>query len=239
MSKRTHINFSKHEHRREIFKSEDGNEIIVDHLQIGRSRCGYFKFINSNDNLSVTGDYGNWIFCRPFVPHPEESVSEGYWCEKLSIYSIQEPYEYDADATRKSINKFIESGLEDYGYEDEELEEIKEWFTELLDCVDSEHEYLNKTVYNYDGPRSLDVDYIPHDKTMKPRLNYIFDAFEEICNRLGKAIPEIKIDPTTRTVEMELIETNVEIITYEPTIGCVTITKEMEEEIINKLNLKI
>lgn len=236
MSKRTRIDFSKHEHRREIFKSEDGNEIIVDHLQIGRNHCGYFKFTNSNNHLSVTGDYGNWIFCRPFIPHPEDTAEVYYWTEKLEIHSIQKPMSFDSDKTTIEINELIETGLEDYGYEGDDLEEAKEWFTELLEYVDEEREYINQAYYSGTMPSFLESELIPHSEVVNPRLNYIFDAFEEICDRLGKVIPEIKIDPTTRTVEMKLVETNVEIIIHEPIVDSITISKQIECDIINDLN---
>ncbi len=67
MKKRTNWDFSEHTHKVELFKSEDGNEIRVDHFRKGTDNCGYVKFVNDSRGLSVFGDFGNWIFCSyPF-----------------------------------------------------------------------------------------------------------------------------------------------------------------------------
>lgn len=84
--KRTDIDFSQHKHRIEIFSnSETGHEIRVDHLQVGNSNYNYVQFINTDRILTVTGDYGNWTFCRPFVPSKDGYVSDLYWIEKLRM----------------------------------------------------------------------------------------------------------------------------------------------------------
>ena len=43
------------------------------------------KLTRFEDKLIITGDYYNWIFCRPFTPDKDGSVSEMYWIEKLQI----------------------------------------------------------------------------------------------------------------------------------------------------------
>ncbi len=58
-NKRTTIDFSNHTHTIEIFKSDSGNQIRVDHLRNGNSRMEYVKFVNDDEGLSVFGDFGN------------------------------------------------------------------------------------------------------------------------------------------------------------------------------------
>jgi len=54
--KRSYWDFSEHTHTVEIFKSDNGNEIRVDHFQKGDSNMGYIKFVNDDKGLSVFGD---------------------------------------------------------------------------------------------------------------------------------------------------------------------------------------
>jgi len=46
---------------------------IYTHFQVGDSSTNYIQFINTDRVLTVTGDFGNWVFCRPFVPSPDGS----------------------------------------------------------------------------------------------------------------------------------------------------------------------
>lgn len=182
--KRTDINFSNHEHRVEYFKSENGDSLIsVDHFQVGDSMASYIKFTNTAHNLVVTGDYGNWVFCRPFIPGVNNYVSDGYWLEKLSTYSNQVYSDYDSDETANEIMILVQTGLEEYGYEGDELKASKEWFSSLLYFVDDELEYTYHA-YRGDKPSFIGYDEVPLVKKVDSRLLIIFDAYDEICNRL-------------------------------------------------------
>lgn len=183
MKKRTNFDFSNHTHRVEVFTSPSGNEIRVDHLQRGTSRYGYVKFINDDEGLSVFGDFGNWIFCRPFVPSPDGYVSDHYWGEKLRIASVQDPSRYDAEGTRKQIEALINGGLEEWGYDAEELEKSKEWLSDLIDYADDELDYTYHAFRGWNPP-GMDYEDIPFCKKGSIQLNIVFDAFEEICARM-------------------------------------------------------
>tara|TARA_R110000851_G_C12783958_1_gene535653 strand:- start:75 stop:632 length:558 start_codon:yes stop_codon:yes gene_type:complete len=183
MKKRTNWDFSEHTHKIEIFKSKEGNEIRVDHFRKGNSNMGYVKFVNDSRGLSVFGDFGNWIFCRPFHPSADGFVSDHYWNEKLKINSHQEHAKYDGDETHKEIQGLINGGLEDWGYKEGELIKCKEWLTELATYTDDELEYTYEA-YRGNNPTELDYDYIPFCKTGSVQLQIIFDAFDEICKRL-------------------------------------------------------
>ncbi len=185
--KRTGVDFSKHEHRVELFKNDEGKEIRVDHFQKGNSRYGYLQFTNTAETLTVTGDYGNWVFCRPFGISEEGSVSVGYWLEKLRDSSSQEPSNYDGDETAKEIKALIKSGLKEYGYEGEELSLAKEFFTDLLTYTEEEFEYVYEAYRGGNAPPFLDAEMIPFCKEVKIWLLIVFDAFDEMCERLKKS----------------------------------------------------
>lgn len=182
-NKRTTWDFSKHIHTVEIFTSEQGNEIRVDHFQQGNSNYGYIKFVNDDRGLSVFGDFGNWVFCRPFYPSVEGYVSDGYWNEKLKIGSSQDHAKYDSKSTEEKLKQMIKSGLQDYGYNGKDLKKAKKWFTDLLDYVDDELEYTYHA-FRGDNPTEIDYENIPFCKKGSVQLEIIFDAFDEICNRM-------------------------------------------------------
>ena len=184
--KRSNWDFSEHTHTVEIFKSEKGNEIRVDHFQKGDSNIGYIKFVNDDRGLSIFGDFGNWIFCRPFHPSADGYVSDDYWIEKLKMSSIQVFEQLDFDSIILDINELINSGLEDYGYEGDDLIEAKEWYQELLEVAEGEDkfEYTYKAYRDSPKPDFIDYGEIPYYKEIPMQLNIIFDAFDEICNRM-------------------------------------------------------
>lgn len=189
MKNRTGIDFSKHTHRVEIFKSEEGNEIRIDHFQVGKSYMEYIKFINTDNNLFVSGDFGCWTFERPFIPSEKfNNVSDYYWLEKLKIATGQKIELYDSEKTAKLIEELIETGLEDYGYEGDQLAELKEWYRDLLTYVDDEHEYVYHAYRDYSRPNYIDHEDIPFGTRLPIHLEIIFDAFEEICERLRNKI---------------------------------------------------
>ncbi|MDD4970850.1 MAG: hypothetical protein PHT07_15590 [Paludibacter sp.] len=180
--KRTGIDFSKHVHTVDVYKHED-KEIQVDHFKIPDSMTNYIQFINTDRVLTITGDFGNWVFCRPFVPSIDGYVSDGYWLEKLRILSSQVPGSYDGEATASEIQKLIDEGLQEYGYKGDELKKMKEWYTDLLTYTDDEYEYVYHAYRGYDRP-NIETESIPFCKKLNPWLNIIFDAFDEICRRI-------------------------------------------------------
>jgi hypothetical protein len=169
--KRTRFDFSKHD-----LTVKHCDCTVIYHLAKPNTIVDSVKFINTNGILAVTGDYGNWIFCREFHPKENGSVSDGYWMEKLQIASTQKPEEYDSDATRAEIQRRLADN------EDPPTDEEKEYYESLLRCVDDEFEYTC-AAYN-DKPSDMDWEYIPMIRKTKYWLEVVFDAFEEICSRL-------------------------------------------------------
>ena len=73
--KRTDVDFSKHDLT--IIKRE--NYLLHDLKSPDFDYTERVKFINIEGVLVVTGDYGNWIFCREFHPSSQGYVSDNYW----------------------------------------------------------------------------------------------------------------------------------------------------------------
>jgi hypothetical protein len=189
--KRTEANFSEHE-----LTIKQNEDILIHHLKHPKYNQMYsIKFINTNGVMVVTGDYGNWVFCREFHPSDDGFVSDYYWCEKLSLSSEQTPFEFNPEETERIIKEGLNGGLEEYGYVDEKLEEMIEYYNELLDYTHNEFEYTS-FAYNNNKPRFIDAEQVPMEETIKPRLKVVFDAFDEICGRLRmekESINEISV----------------------------------------------
>jgi len=167
-----------------MFKSDKGNKVRVDHFRDGKSYHGYIKFVNSSSGLSVFGDFGNWIFNRQFHPSDEGYVSAGYWNEKLKMSSCQEHAAFDSEETCKELQEGIDGGLEEYGYEGDNLVVMKEWYEELQSFVDDELEYTYNAYRNQPSGITIDYEDVPLCKKGSVQLQIIFDAFDEICRRL-------------------------------------------------------
>ena len=182
MKKRTSIDLSKH-----VITVTKQENLLVHDFKIPNTYKNSVKFINTNGILAVTGDFGNWIFCREFHPSEKGSVSDHYWLEKLHIGSSQVGTVFDSKSTKEEIELGLEYQIEEYGYYGDELEKMKEYYSDLLDYVDySEWEY---TAYAYNNkPSFLDTESVPFVKDTKTWLKIIFDCFDEMCNRIGKCV---------------------------------------------------
>lgn len=179
INNRTGIDFSNYD-----LKVIENNDLLVHELtKPGHSHMYKIKFINTNNVMVVTGDYGNWMFCREFHPSADGRVSDGYWHEKLGMYSTQDGREFDSEETKKEIQSGLDGGLEEYGYDGEKLEQMKEYYEELLDYVELSYwEYEHYAYNNY--PSFTDHECVPNIKRTKYWLKVVFDAFDEICRRM-------------------------------------------------------
>jgi hypothetical protein len=169
--KRTNVDFSKHE-----LIIEKNDNVLIHHFKKPGTFFDSVKFINTSGILAVTGDYGNWIFCREFHPSKDGGVSDGYWIEKLRSASTQKPYDFDSDIAQKEIANLLES--EDYNFTIEE----REWLESLSDTAyDGEYAYIAEAM---NRPNDFEAEMIPRGEKVNYWLEVIFDAFEEICKRL-------------------------------------------------------
>lgn len=170
--KRTGIDFSKHE----LLVTQ--NEYVnIWHLKIPDTIHNNIKFTNVSGVLVVTGDFGNWIFCREFHPSADGYVSAGYWDEKLQISSVQKSHIFDTDETKKQINEFVSTFEDSFGQEMNEDE--TDWVESLRSSVDDEHKYIY-TAYR-ENPSSIDYESIPFGKVRHRWLDIIYDGFDHIC----------------------------------------------------------
>lgn len=176
IGKRTKIDFSAHELK--VFEHEG---ISIHHLKKPNTNCDNIKYINAGGILAVTGDYGNWIFCREFYPGPKEGVSDGYWHEKLKILSTQEAMDFDAEATKEALRDKLKEYKEEHPEDADD--DVIEYYEECINKCD-EHE-LDYTHFAYrEQPKGLDYEDVILIKDYKFWLKAVFDGFDEMCLRL-------------------------------------------------------
>jgi hypothetical protein len=168
--KRTDVDFSNH-----VLTITRSKDYLVYNFAIPGTRTKSIRFINTHGIMAVTGDYGNWIFCREFH-RSSEGVSDMYWVEKLKIASTQDPYNFDSEAAVKEIEELLENP--DHEFSDQE----KDWLERLkVAAKDGEYSYIAEAM---DRPGSFEAEMIPRGKVYNSWLPIIFDAFDEICQRV-------------------------------------------------------
>lgn len=177
MNKRTEIDFSRHE-----LKITQFDGVLIHEFKRPDTRNCMLVFINTCGVMTVTGDFGNWVFCREFHPsaNNDGGVSGGYWDEKLQIASVQKSHQYDAEETIKRIEEFEKEFQDNYGREMNEAE--ADWIEELKNNADDEHEYIY-LAYR-ENPDTIDYESVPFGKKRHFWLNAVYDGFEAICEKL-------------------------------------------------------
>jgi hypothetical protein len=176
--KRSGIDFSSHE----VYEVKRGDSITYTLKIPNRSKYHRINFINIEGIMVVTGDFGNWMFNREFHPGDENFVSDGYWHEKLGYASTQEGKEFDYEGTEQEIREGLDGGLEEYGYSGDDLQFMKDYYSELLNYVEHSEEEYKSYAYN-EMPSFMDAEDIPYVTKTKAWLNTVFDAFDEMCER--------------------------------------------------------
>jgi hypothetical protein len=142
------------------------------------------KLILVSGKTLITGDLGNWVFCREFEPSDsDERVSDGYWCEKLKTNSIQSYDSFSENKTKEAIEERIKDVESYHGIHNKE--EAVEYYRECARAIDigcSEDVYLSQC-YDH-APPFVDYDDIIIERETHIQLLIIFDAFEEMCRRI-------------------------------------------------------
>lgn len=184
-NKRMDVDFSNHELI--IVEKEDYLKHTLKHPEY--SHMYLVEFLNIDDKLIVSGDYGKWMFCREFHPSKDGYVSDHYWVEKLNMDSTQNGYEFDSEATEELIKERLaelEEELENGDIDEDTYDEYKEYYEDycLYYIDENKHTYLTNA-HNH-IPSKMDHEDVPYVTDILPRLKIIFDAFEEICRRLDK-----------------------------------------------------
>lgn len=172
---RTNLDFSQHVLT--IVQNDDNCEIY--RFEKPNTSWDSFVFIIAEWLTIVGGDYGNWIFDRPFSPSKITNVSDSYWCEKLRLSSTQKSHDFDSAKTIKHIQELIQENSFEYSFEElEYLNECKKL------AEGSEWEY---SVYAYNElPDNWTAEDVPFGTIINPQLLRVFDAFEEIAKRIEK-----------------------------------------------------
>jgi hypothetical protein len=164
---RTHIDFSEH-----VLTVRESDICTIHTFKVPESSIYKVVFINAGGVMTVTGDLGNWVFCRGFMPSAKSDyVSEGYWVEKLKINSTQKPSNFSSDLTEEAIKEMLS---EEEGYYNEKT---IEFLKNALNHLDSEFEYSAFLFENNcmeDPPYYKELDYL---------LLGVFDAYDEIVYR--------------------------------------------------------
>ncbi len=181
--KRTGVEFGAHD----VTILHPLEHIVSYLLAVNNMYIGSIRFTNAFGVMTVTGDWGNWVFCREFYPNDKDSgVCDTYWLEKLKTGSYQDPYEFDEEETRKEIKSWLDG--------------THEYFDEENPLTSGEHEYLHDCLYALNGSelqythvahfenvgRFKDHDRVPLVKKPKYWLLVIFDAFDCMVERLKK-----------------------------------------------------
>jgi hypothetical protein len=176
---RTNVDFSQHK-----LITEFSNNFKMWKLKKPNTVVASISFVNTQGVCLVTGDFGNFVFCREYHPNVGGYVSDHYWCEKYRIATEHQTHEWDYEATRQALQSGIDGELEEYGYIENQLTEMQSYYRTLLQCTDlSEQEYLNYAYQKY-IPNFITSEDVPFCEKIKYRFLIVFDAFEEICNRL-------------------------------------------------------
>jgi hypothetical protein len=170
--KRTGIEFEQHE---VIITQVEG--LLVHHLKKPNTNTDNIKYINTNGILAVTGDYGNWIFCREFHPSADGGVSGAYWKEKLKILSTQQPNEFDEQGTVEEIDRLLA--------EEEDLDEEEiEYLTECKNKAGYGQFDYDAYAHRENCGRFQDHECVPHCMKTQYWLEAVFDGFDEMCRRI-------------------------------------------------------
>jgi len=171
--KRTQADFSEH-----VMTETLSEHVKIWELKLPDSYTHSFTFINCKGVMTVTGDFGNYVFNREFHPSAKGFVSDGYWVEKMKLYSCQEPYEFDHDKTAEAIDEFEQDLIAD-----DELDNERKDYIDSLRHANYNVEWMyDSTAYDYPCP--VEAEAVPKGYVLHRYLLYVFDAFEEICRRM-------------------------------------------------------
>jgi len=173
LSKRCGIDFSKHE-----LKIEENEYFKRFTFKVPDTIYDMVVFTIMDGHLVVTGDYGSFVFNRAFTPFKGNYVSDRYFCEKLHNYV--EAFQFDKDETEKEIIEKINDAS--YYVGEKNKTEYIEWLEELKTYLDDKLEYEYQAYRNM--PSFIDCEDVPYSTRIKPQLLAIFDAFDEICERI-------------------------------------------------------
>ena len=108
------MDFSKHLYSFEEFSTKQFGKGRVDRLYVNDSDFNSVLFVNFKGILTVSGDFGNWVFDREFIPSEKNQYCIPYMNEKLRKSSEQSAGEFDSEATVASLKKRVTEILSEH-----------------------------------------------------------------------------------------------------------------------------
>ena len=178
MKRQKETDFTTWSHKREVFESESGKTITVDTLSKSGS---HISFSSNKKTLTVTGNFGNWIFNHSANPYPDRDacIDNDIWCKRITSNSAQQPLEF-------SLWKSIQQLYLIAAAQTNEKDYIG-WLTYADAVADAANEVGYKVLIEECRPDWMDIDavepvYVPHKNLLK-----VFDAFEAVCLKLYEA----------------------------------------------------
>jgi len=180
MTKEKHSKIKFDQHKLHVVENDHFSSF---HLKIDGTIRNNVKFTLIDGVTLITGDFGNWVACRPFNPRDGDIDSVGYFCEKLTISSTQETKEWDSDYLESEVKDLID-GLKERGVKGKSFEKSKEFLEDSLGFGDDEIDYVSYCRDNM--PECFDYEYLPDGYVTKYRIFVLVDAFNEIYQRLKK-----------------------------------------------------
>lgn len=173
---RTKIDFSRHE-----VKVTEYDGVLIHKFSLPNTIERSVTFINTCGVMTVTGDFGNWVFDREFHPSKGGKVSNSYWDEKLQIASeSQKSHEYCPKETLRLIRNLRDECDEYFGRS--LTEEETEWFEDLENNVTDRLEYEYVAYRN--KPSIVEYEWVPYGKSRHVWLDAVYDAFDAMCEKL-------------------------------------------------------
>ena len=176
--KRTGVDFSNYKYERKVLNVL-GLKVIIDALK-REEGSSFFLFINTPSGLNVVNRCTSYSFDRSFIPHHDAYVNEGYWLDKLSYDYDMFVRKLDMAAIDESIDE-LRDELDDYGFNEDEMEASLEFIDNL--CTDDAIGYLSD-LNGYGKPDCLECVDFPTYEYKSDDMDIVFDAFNEICDRL-------------------------------------------------------
>lgn len=170
------VDWSKH-----VVVKEQIDFCTIHTLWIPNSSFNMVRFINAGGICAVTGDFGNWIFCRQFIPHWGQYCDPSYWDEKLQIASQQKAHQYDPYKTDEAIKRRMNSSTCD------PVE--RRYLNEVMEYVHENEMMYTIQAYN-NLPDGYDHDTMIIEKSRHHWLDVVYDAYNEIVKRITNEAKE-------------------------------------------------
>lgn len=142
----------------------------------GRGNFNAVVLTNVAGVCVVTGDYGNWVFCRQFVPSSGGSASPSYMDEKLRIASKQVTHSFDEESLLENAKLALKEELEN----GETNARRVELFQQVIDSQPGSEQDYFELLKDFSD---VDHECYPSYKSRDVWLDIIYSAFDEMCRR--------------------------------------------------------